>query len=74
MRIIMRSHREREAAQTTIKLEDKEPIEDETDARILDQLCLALGLLTNLVQESEDSEDTFRQTRMLLSGTTTSTA
>jgi hypothetical protein len=37
--------------------------EDEEDARVLDRLCLALGLLTNLVQVSDAANDIIRKTR-----------
>jgi len=38
--------------------------EDEEDARVLDRLCLALGLLTNLVQVSDAANDIVRKTRI----------
>ena len=45
----------------------EEEEEEETDVRLesyaLDTLCLALGLLTNLVQIVEEAKDTVRETR-----------
>jgi len=47
--------------------DDKEEEEEEADVRLesyaLDTLCLALGLLTNLVQIVEEAKDTVRETR-----------
>jgi hypothetical protein len=37
--------------------------EDDNDAQVLDRLCLALGLLTNLVQVSDTAKDFMRKTR-----------
>jgi len=34
----------------------------ERDAQVFDRLCLALGLLTNLVQVTEESKDLCRET------------
>ncbi|THH17311.1 hypothetical protein EW146_g3475 [Bondarzewia mesenterica] len=53
-------------------LNDKKPIGDsgneaedgESDAQAFDRLCLALGLLTNLVQAGDDAKDICRETRM----------
>ncbi|KAK0466782.1 uncharacterized protein EV420DRAFT_1505323 [Desarmillaria tabescens] len=43
------------------KLDDEEnPEDDASQARVLDRLCLALGLFTNLVQEVEDAKDVLR--------------
>ncbi|KAF8638444.1 hypothetical protein AX17_002201 [Amanita inopinata Kibby_2008] len=41
---------------------DEEPISEE--ARWLDRLCLALGLLTNLVQTVDDAKDDVREIRL----------
>lgn len=38
-------------------------VEYEADARVLDRLCLALGLVTNLVQALDDANDLIRKTR-----------
>jgi len=37
--------------------------EDDNDAQIFDRLCLALALLTNLVQVSDAAKDYTRKTR-----------
>lgn len=64
MRMIMRSHSQRCSAFSN-KRASEEPLaaEDDNDAQILDRLCLALGLLTNLVQVSDIAKDLMRQTR-----------
>ncbi len=47
------------------ELDDEEnPDDDTSQARVLDRLCLALGLLTNLVQQVEDAKDVLRGLRM----------
>ncbi|KAG7445164.1 uncharacterized protein BT62DRAFT_933586 [Guyanagaster necrorhizus] len=47
--------------ESDIELDDKENSEDDiSQARVLDRLCLALGLFTNLVQEVEDAKDVLR--------------
>ena len=38
--------------------------EDDQSAQLLDRLCLALGLLTNLVQNVPESKALTRDTRM----------
>ena len=45
--------------------EDKEPRleEDDTSAQLLDRLCLALGLLTNLVQGTPQAKQLIGETR-----------
>ncbi|KAK0239323.1 hypothetical protein EDD85DRAFT_1003520 [Armillaria nabsnona] len=43
------------------ELDDEENSDDDTSqARVLDRLCLALGLFTNLVQQVEDAKDVLR--------------
>ncbi|KAK0501710.1 hypothetical protein EDD18DRAFT_1144003 [Armillaria luteobubalina] len=43
------------------ELNDEETSDDDTSqARVLDRLCLALGLFTNLVQQVEDAKDVLR--------------
>jgi hypothetical protein len=64
MRTIMNSHSKRCSALsnkriTEVMLES----EDDNDAQVLDRLCLALGLLTNLVQMSDAAKDFTRKTR-----------
>lgn len=45
--------------------DDEENSDDDTSqARVLDRLCLALGLFTNLVQQVEDAKDVLRGLRM----------
>ncbi len=46
--------------------EDVEPRleEDDTSAQLLDRLCLALGLLTNLVQGTAQAKQLIGETRM----------
>jgi hypothetical protein len=39
------------------------PPEDDEDAHALDRLCLAFGLLTNLVQASSKAKSLIRETR-----------
>jgi hypothetical protein len=66
MRTIMKSHSQRsfvkkeeevEADNTTL------PSEDDEDAQALDRLCLAFGLLTNLIQVSSKAKSLIRETR-----------
>jgi len=47
MRVMLKSHKHRSLATNTTR---HVGIEDESDARILDELCLGLGVLTNLIQ------------------------
>lgn len=62
-RIIIMSQQRRTAA--TVKLED-DTLKDDGDTyasgSCLDCFCLALGLLTNLVQAAEDAVDIIRET------------
>ncbi|KAF9487433.1 hypothetical protein BDN71DRAFT_1404780 [Pleurotus eryngii] len=80
VRTVIRAHknmlpqvkREPVDEQAMVKQEDDSVFDFEEDDRIpniagalaLDQLCLALALLTNLVQGCEDAKDTFRDLRL----------
>ncbi|KAK0214959.1 hypothetical protein IW262DRAFT_1321414 [Armillaria fumosa] len=47
--------------ESDMELNDEETSDDDTSqARVLDRLCLALGLFTNLVQQVEDAKDVLR--------------
>ena len=55
-----------------VKLEEEEDLASRNDKRVerletsaLDTLCLALGLLTNLVQAVKEVKEAVRETRML---------
>jgi hypothetical protein len=64
MRIIMKSHAQRCSALSNRRVAEVAPqVEDDNDAQILDRLCLALGLLTNLVQISDMAKDLTRNIR-----------
>lgn len=71
MRTIMAAHRQwisslslsKKRSRADEELEVGVEIEDEADARVLDRLCLALGLLTNLVQVLDTANDLIRKTR-----------
>jgi hypothetical protein len=76
MRVVMRFERGvvmREQAKM-IKKEEVEAIEvvaggaelEEGETQALDRLCLALGLLTNLIQVVEETKDLLREIRMSL--------
>jgi len=45
-----------------LSLHGLQDVNEETSARAFDRLCLALGLLTNLVQVDEDAKDICRKT------------
>lgn len=64
MRTIMKSHAQRCSALSNRRVTEMTlGAETETDAHVLDHLCLALGLLTDLVQISDTAKDLTRQTR-----------
>jgi|ERR1700685_518247 hypothetical protein len=64
MRTIMKSHAQRCSALSDRRVTGATiQAEDDNDAQILDRLCLALGLLTNLVQGSDTAKDLTRKTR-----------
>ena len=55
-----------------VKIEEEEDLASRNDKRVerletsaLDTLCLALGLLTNLVQAVKEVKEAVRETRML---------
>lgn len=53
-----------EDSKDTVKVEPEDILDGEdcgADARALDQICLALGLLTNLVQVVDNTKDTLRE-------------
>lgn len=57
-----------------VKIEEEEDLASRNDKRVerletsaLDTLCLALGLLTNLVQAVKEVKEAVRETRMLFS-------
>lgn len=59
MRTIMQSHKHRSlSSRATIVLGE----ENEDDAQILDRMCLALGVLTNLVQALSTAKNILRKT------------
>lgn len=62
MRTIMKSHDQRSSALSRKHVTDEE---DDNDAQVLDRLCLALGLLTNMVQALESAKDKIRKTRKI---------
>jgi len=65
MRTIMKSHAQRCSALSDRRVTGATiQAEDDNDAQILDRLCLALGLLTNLVQGSDTAKDLTRKTRL----------
>jgi hypothetical protein len=75
MRTIAKAGREFQMSKRTVKEEEDVDIvkhegsveEEESDVRLesyaLDTLCLALGLLTNLVQIVEETKNVVRETR-----------
>lgn len=71
LRTILKSHNERQQSVSTSKRRKHDQTalqaEDDGDAHILDRLCLALGLLTNLIQMAEDAKDISRETGKSLS-------
>src|ERR1700721_2710772 len=60
MRAIVRSHRQRIASFGT---KANSGFETDKEAQPLDRLCLALGLLTNLVQSTEVAKEHCREIR-----------
>lgn len=62
MRTIINSHSQRCSALSNKRITEV-LLEDDNDAQVMDRLCLALGLLTNLVQVSESAKDLTRKTR-----------
>ncbi|KAK0202414.1 hypothetical protein DFS33DRAFT_1339929 [Desarmillaria ectypa] len=56
-----KTNNDEEEEESDTELDSKENSEDDvSQARVLDRLCLALGLFTNLVQEVEDAKDVLR--------------
>jgi hypothetical protein len=63
MRTIVSSHhKQSESLAGTDDIKSRPPPEDSPDLQQFDRFCLALGLLTNLVQGSADAKEQCRET------------
>jgi hypothetical protein len=63
MRTIVSSHHKQSASlASTDDIKSRPPLEDSPDLQQFDRFCLALGLLTNLVQGSADAQEQCRET------------
>lgn len=62
MHLIVTAQRERRLLEKHVDADERDPDHAEAAARSLDRLCLALGLLTNLVQATPDARHLIRDT------------
>jgi hypothetical protein len=63
MRFVMTAHKQRYAPFSIVERDIEDAYtSDMKDVHAFDRLCLALGLLTNLVQVSEKAKDLSRET------------
>ncbi|TCD68737.1 hypothetical protein EIP91_009883 [Steccherinum ochraceum] len=62
VRILVTSHRERMAL--TVKKEEDEMDENDITAQLLDRLCLALGLITNLIQNDRTAHVALKELQL----------
>ena len=64
MHVIISAQQKRRIYSKKLDSEEADPEDIEDAARSLDRLCLALGLLTNLVQAAPDTKSVIRETCM----------
>ncbi|CDO70629.1 hypothetical protein BN946_scf184748.g27 [Trametes cinnabarina] len=56
MQLVIMAHRQRQVLQKQVNADEGDDADADTAARWLDRMCLALGLLTNLVQALPDAK------------------
>lgn len=61
VRTIMQAHKHRSPALCNATEGTVPEVENESDAQVLDRMCLALGVLTNLVQVLDTAKDMLRK-------------